>query len=354
MNGRVYDPILGRFLSPDPYVQASDYTQNFNRYSYAFNNPLIYSDPNGEWIQFVIGGIAGGIQGYMIGKSAGLDGWALLGTTIAGAGVGALSGGAANSIATGGGFMANTMAIAVASHTSSVGMGFIGGFAGVNVPYTLSVGAASVTMGSNGIDFGYLGKSGNSALENIGYGFGALANIQDAFAGFNGIEYNIKARPKLAGHSQGEGTWTEMTDGVAVDHDILISVGPAEDIGRGHGLKWEMAYVKRTLQGNSVNGENVAYIRPKQPQLVAKLNNINGKMLYNMTNNLNAGRNLINTGALKYGLLYGCVNYTSRSLFLSGVLNVNALLPVTAPVLLNVEIAIRNAGMLASPYLINF
>ena len=71
-----------------------------------------------------------------------------------------------------------------------------------------------------------------------------------------------------------------------------------------------------------------------------------------MTNNLNAGRNLINTGDLKYGLLYGCVNYTSRALAMSGVLNVNALLPVTVPVLLNLELAIRNLGIYASPYLI--
>ena len=34
MNARLYDPALGRFLSPDPYVQMPDMPQNFNRYSY--------------------------------------------------------------------------------------------------------------------------------------------------------------------------------------------------------------------------------------------------------------------------------------------------------------------------------
>ena len=48
MNGRMYDPLLGRFLSPDPYVQMPDYSQNFNRYAYCLNNPLIYTDPSGE------------------------------------------------------------------------------------------------------------------------------------------------------------------------------------------------------------------------------------------------------------------------------------------------------------------
>jgi RHS repeat-associated protein len=48
MNGRVYDPLLGRFLSPDPYVQAPDFSQSFNRYAYCLNNPLKYTDPSGE------------------------------------------------------------------------------------------------------------------------------------------------------------------------------------------------------------------------------------------------------------------------------------------------------------------
>ena len=48
MNGRCYDPILGRFLSPDNYVQSPGYAQNYNRYSYCLNNPTKYTDPSGE------------------------------------------------------------------------------------------------------------------------------------------------------------------------------------------------------------------------------------------------------------------------------------------------------------------
>ena len=47
MNGRVYDPKVGRFLSPDPVLQDAGNTQNMNRYSYAWNNPLKYTDPSG-------------------------------------------------------------------------------------------------------------------------------------------------------------------------------------------------------------------------------------------------------------------------------------------------------------------
>ena len=47
MNGRVYDPLLGRVLSPDPIVQSLDESQSLNPYSYAWNNPLKYTDPSG-------------------------------------------------------------------------------------------------------------------------------------------------------------------------------------------------------------------------------------------------------------------------------------------------------------------
>ena len=50
MNGRCYDPLLGRILSPDPLLQFPFDIQNFNRYSYCLNNPLKYTDPSGYYI----------------------------------------------------------------------------------------------------------------------------------------------------------------------------------------------------------------------------------------------------------------------------------------------------------------
>jgi len=50
----LYDPILARFLAPDPFV-GSGLTNDFNRYIYCRNNPLMFTDPNGEspwpWIK---------------------------------------------------------------------------------------------------------------------------------------------------------------------------------------------------------------------------------------------------------------------------------------------------------------
>jgi len=48
MNGRLYDPVIARFFSPDIYIQNPRFTQAYNRYSYALNNPLKYVDRTGQ------------------------------------------------------------------------------------------------------------------------------------------------------------------------------------------------------------------------------------------------------------------------------------------------------------------
>lgn len=51
MNGRVYDPDIGRFISADPLVQSPLMSQSLNRYSYVMNNPLSLVDPSGySWL----------------------------------------------------------------------------------------------------------------------------------------------------------------------------------------------------------------------------------------------------------------------------------------------------------------
>lgn len=57
MNGRIYDPVLGRFLSPDPLIQSPDDLQNYNRYSYVLNNPLRYTDPTGHEVVIALAAI---------------------------------------------------------------------------------------------------------------------------------------------------------------------------------------------------------------------------------------------------------------------------------------------------------
>ena len=59
MNGRIYDPRLGRFLQADPYVQFPGNLQNHNRYSYVMNNPLSYTDPTGYFLGKLLRPLAG-------------------------------------------------------------------------------------------------------------------------------------------------------------------------------------------------------------------------------------------------------------------------------------------------------
>ncbi|OYU12055.1 MAG: hypothetical protein CFE38_09720 [Comamonadaceae bacterium PBBC1] len=56
MNGRVYDPLIGRFMSADPFIQSPGNLQSYNRYAYVMNNPLAFGDPSG-YFKISIGGI---------------------------------------------------------------------------------------------------------------------------------------------------------------------------------------------------------------------------------------------------------------------------------------------------------
>ena len=98
MDGRMYDPVVGRFLSPDPYIQMPDFTQSLNRYAYCINNPLSLTDPTGyNWfgdffavavgiaVGIETGGLGAGIYGAIIGGTLGGASAALVGSVLNGA-----------------------------------------------------------------------------------------------------------------------------------------------------------------------------------------------------------------------------------------------------------------------------
>jgi RHS repeat-associated protein len=53
-HARMYDPVLGRFVSVDTVTPNQTDPQQLNRYSYAGNNPLKNTDPTGHWIERAI------------------------------------------------------------------------------------------------------------------------------------------------------------------------------------------------------------------------------------------------------------------------------------------------------------
>jgi hypothetical protein len=152
MNGRLYDPLLARMLSPDNYVQAAGNTQSYNRYSYVWNNPLKFTDPDGQWVHLVVGAVIGGVVNW---AAHGAEfSWKGLGYFGVGAAAGALSAG----IGAG---------VNVAMAGGSFGAGFMGTATGVASTGVLS-GAA--TGASAGFANGFVSGTGNALLGNNNIG----------------------------------------------------------------------------------------------------------------------------------------------------------------------------------------
>ena len=163
MNARLYDPVLGRFLSPDPIVQVPDFTQAYNGYAYAMNNPLSYKDPNGESFILVAAIIGGWIGMGSAMVSSDKSGWGLAGDMFKGLFVGAASGAAG---AWAGGAVAGSITAG----------GFING---------------SLSGLAGGFSGGFVGCSGNAWLSGAGFGAGLKAGfiggaLSAAFSGVSG------------------------------------------------------------------------------------------------------------------------------------------------------------------------
>lgn len=134
MNARLYDPVLGRFFSPDPFVQAGDLSQSYNRYGYCMNNPMKYVDESGESILgiILIAGLIGGTSNLIYKAIEGKinsvgNAFVAFGVGAVAGGIGAFAGTSSFVLAGGsllapgaGGFVAGAVGGGVGSFTSSV------------------------------------------------------------------------------------------------------------------------------------------------------------------------------------------------------------------------------------------
>jgi RHS repeat-associated protein len=103
---RMYDPVLGRFITADSIVPSFSNPQSLNRYSYCLNNPLIYVDPTGHFslknfIHSFVSGFVGGVVAAICPPAWGPMAAFVLGGMSAGATAGALSGGGLDAIVQG-------------------------------------------------------------------------------------------------------------------------------------------------------------------------------------------------------------------------------------------------------------
>jgi RHS repeat-associated protein len=195
MNGRMYDPEVGRMLSPDNYIQDGGYSQNYNRYSYGYNNPLKYTDPDGQIIQLLIAagvavisnginniandkpffqgadkaatiGLVGGVFSMGIGDVA-----STIGNTFLQAGFQAVAHGGMSGVfseAQGGTFMQGFIAGGVSSLASSGASALKLGPVGVIAVGTITGGFTSLLTGGNfwqGIRQGFI----IAALNHVGH-----------------------------------------------------------------------------------------------------------------------------------------------------------------------------------------
>ena len=189
-NGRLYDPALHRFLMPDNYIQDPFNTQNFNRYGYCLNNPLVYVDENGEFWHLIIGAVVGGVINW-ISNDARLDakglGYFTVGAVAGAVGAG-IGSGVSASLAGGtfaGGFMSTSVAVsssfingAAIGAASGLGAGFVGGF-GNSLVSGQNIGQAL----KNGINDGLTGAAFGAITGGIAGGIDAVIDGRNFWRG---------------------------------------------------------------------------------------------------------------------------------------------------------------------------
>ena len=172
-------------------MQSPENSQNFNRYAYCLNNPLKYTDPDGETFITAAVIITGALIGAYTGGALANDGnyniaeWDSPGTAagiIFGGVAGALSSWCAGAIAGTGISFCNTIAMASSSLVYSSGMYATGMLAGFDYDITLNLGVGSISYSPN--DGEWNGGSlfdfeHNEWQDYVSYGLGLASNLTD-------------------------------------------------------------------------------------------------------------------------------------------------------------------------------
>ena len=236
-----------------------------------------------------------------------------------------------HAVATSGIAFSQTLSIAASSTLFSAGMYAV---SGNKSDITTSLGAVSYNWSKK--EFGFLGKKGNSFAENLGYGFGALANVSDILAGFRPGEVQLQTEnlpeennKDLIGH-------TQLLD---KNGSVLIDFGPKQaETGRFIGFSpGRNNWLQYSTNGTIREVKNLPGNKFNQG---IPIKGVNLKTLSRISNKLNN-----NPGSYNF-LLRSCSSVASRALAISGA-------PIFGgihPYLLRLSLILRNAGVRPSLY----
>jgi len=210
---RYYDPLIGRFISPDTIVQSPQDPQSLNRYAYCRNNPIKYIDPTGHWffaaiiaavkaisayaaVHPIISSAAMG--GFLGGVNAGISGY----DVFQGIGVGILG-------------------------------GMVGGAVGLGISNFLDGAIGNFWAGTAGAGFG--GAAAGAATAGAlggNVGLGSLAGLAGGIAGFIGGYNNAPsvghvmgniASAGVSGGDLGDAAWGGFIDASLINTAGLIA-----------------------------------------------------------------------------------------------------------------------------------
>ncbi|MFO1307539.1 MAG: Ig-like domain-containing protein [Burkholderiales bacterium] len=175
MNGRIYDPLTGRFLAADPLIQDPFDGQSYNRYGYVKNNPLSYTDPSGFswWTKWRKPVIAIAVAAITMGAAT----WAM--------GAYALEVGASTSFATlAGATETGTVLTGFGNATAAIAGGFAaGGVSGGNIESAVAGAVSAGAFFAAGSAAAGLASGGNSAFAAGGIGKVALHAVAGCVSG---------------------------------------------------------------------------------------------------------------------------------------------------------------------------
>jgi RHS repeat-associated protein len=288
MNGRVYDPTLGRFLSADPYIDGVSDSQSWNRYSYVNNNPLNHTDPSGFFklkdafkivAIVVVGVITAGAGLVAIGAASSLwagmgmvatmsfgTGWAGFAAAVtAGAGFG-FGSGFAGSLLNGGSigdaFKAGMIGSAIGAVTGGITFGInasgVGGF-GKMLAHGAAQGAVSEATGGEfrhgfiaGIAMGVMGPSiGAAAKQNWFAGMIVQALVGGTASELSGSKFANGAVSAATFYALGSPPTrsqlnpSAMAEGVGIAGKMVID----RVIGENYGAAWRSMFTEKWVDG---------------------------------------------------------------------------------------------------------